>query len=143
MLSSELFTIFWCNSQLITVQFRKNFCSQQIGFSFWCNIRQNFLECRLCKINSKRKRGMRIKCVNYYYCFFFFLFFLHLFYIALQFDQRIFVMKSWSNSIIKSVWLSGLFITAVFSPKTVCYTTEISVKYFLNTYLKCLRRKTI
>ena len=27
------------------VQFRTNFCSQQISASFWCNIGQKFLEC--------------------------------------------------------------------------------------------------
>ena len=30
----ELFTIFWCNSPLIIVQLRTNFCSQQIGAFF-------------------------------------------------------------------------------------------------------------
>ena len=44
-LLSERFTIFWCNSPLIMVQFRTNFCSQQISASFWCNVGQKFLEC--------------------------------------------------------------------------------------------------
>ena len=42
---SEFFTIFWCNSPLIMVQLRTNFCSQQISASFWCNIGQNFWKC--------------------------------------------------------------------------------------------------
>ena len=42
MLLSELFTIFNCNSPLIMVQLRTNFCSRQISASFWCNIGQNF-----------------------------------------------------------------------------------------------------
>ena len=41
----ELFTIFWCNSRLIMVQLRTNFCSQKISASFWFNPEQNFLEC--------------------------------------------------------------------------------------------------
>ena len=41
----EHFTIFWCNSLLIMVQLKTNFCSQQISASFWCNMGQNFSEC--------------------------------------------------------------------------------------------------
>ena len=44
-LLSEHFTIFRCNSPLIIVKLRTNFCSQQISTSFWCNIGQKFLEC--------------------------------------------------------------------------------------------------